>query len=38
VAAIAGELLGWDDGRRASEVERYLDGARREFAVPGRPG
>jgi len=34
VAAIAGEALGWDAGRRSREVVEYLDGARREFAVP----
>jgi glycerol-3-phosphate dehydrogenase len=35
-AAIAGDLLGWDGERRVTEVAGYLDGARREFAVPLR--
>jgi glycerol-3-phosphate dehydrogenase len=34
VAEIAGTALGWDATRRTGEVARYLDGARREFAVP----
>jgi glycerol-3-phosphate dehydrogenase len=34
VAAILGAELGWDDARQAAEVDRFLDGARREFAVP----
>ncbi len=34
VVAIAGEVLGWDEDRRAAEAARYLDGARREFDVP----
>jgi glycerol-3-phosphate dehydrogenase len=34
VAAIAGEVLGWDTDRQSGEVERYLTGARREFGVP----
>ena len=34
VAAIAGEILGWDAARRDAEVARYLDGAHREFDVP----
>ena len=34
VAAIAGDLLGWDPARQAAEVAGYLQGARREFAVP----
>jgi glycerol-3-phosphate dehydrogenase len=38
VAEIAGAALGWDAGRQAEEVERYLEGARREFGVPGRDG
>jgi glycerol-3-phosphate dehydrogenase len=40
VAAILGECLGWDEGRRAEEVTSYLDGAHREFDVPatGEPG
>jgi glycerol-3-phosphate dehydrogenase len=33
LAAIVGEDLGWDAARRDAEVSRYLDGARREFAV-----
>jgi glycerol-3-phosphate dehydrogenase len=34
VAAILGAELGWDEARQASEVESFLAGARREFAVP----
>jgi glycerol-3-phosphate dehydrogenase len=34
VAAILGAELGWDDARQAVEVETFLAGARREFAVP----
>jgi glycerol-3-phosphate dehydrogenase len=34
VAAILGAELGWDETRQASEVESFLAGARREFAVP----
>ncbi len=34
VAAILGAELGWDDARRALEVETFLAGARREFAIP----
>ena len=34
VAAILGAELGWDEARQAAEVDRFLDGARREFAVP----
>jgi len=34
VAAILGAELGWDESRQAAEVDRFLDGARREFAVP----
>jgi glycerol-3-phosphate dehydrogenase len=34
VAAILGAELDWDDARQAAEVDRFLDGARREFAVP----
>jgi glycerol-3-phosphate dehydrogenase len=34
VAAILGAELGWDARRQASEVEAFLDGARREFAIP----
>jgi glycerol-3-phosphate dehydrogenase len=34
VAAIVGDVLGWDEERRAAEVGRYLLGARREFDVP----
>ena len=36
VADLLGGELGWDDARRAVEVETYLDGARREYGVPGR--
>jgi glycerol-3-phosphate dehydrogenase len=34
VATILGAELGWDARRQASEVEAFLDGARREFAIP----
>jgi len=34
VGAILGGELGWDDARRATEVDVFLAGARREFAVP----
>ncbi|HXU85925.1 MAG TPA: glycerol-3-phosphate dehydrogenase/oxidase [Verrucomicrobiae bacterium] len=34
VAAILGAELGWDETRQAAEVATFLDGARREFAVP----
>jgi glycerol-3-phosphate dehydrogenase len=36
VAEILGPSLGWDEVRRAAEVDAYLAGARSEFAVPGR--
>ena len=35
VAAILGDVLGWDGARQAAEVARYLEGAHREFDVPG---
>jgi glycerol-3-phosphate dehydrogenase len=34
VAAILGEELGWDDARRAREVDQYLETARREYGLP----
>jgi glycerol-3-phosphate dehydrogenase len=34
VAAITGQVLGWDGTRRETEAARYLEGARREFDVP----
>jgi glycerol-3-phosphate dehydrogenase len=34
VAAILGAELGWDETRQAAEVDHFLGGARREFAVP----
>ncbi len=34
VAAIAGDVLGWDAPRQAIEAARYLEGAHREFDVP----
>jgi glycerol-3-phosphate dehydrogenase len=34
VAAILGAELGWDAARQASEVAAFLEGARREFAIP----
>jgi glycerol-3-phosphate dehydrogenase len=37
VAEIAGGTLGWDMDRQAREVAAYLEGARREFAVPPPP-
>ncbi len=33
IAAIMGDDLGWDAARRDAEVARYLEGARREFAI-----
>jgi glycerol-3-phosphate dehydrogenase len=35
VAQIAGHVLGWDGERQAREVSAYLQGARREFGIPG---
>jgi len=37
VAELVGAELGWDEERRAAEVEAYLDGARREYGVPWPP-
>ncbi|HJP88383.1 MAG TPA: glycerol-3-phosphate dehydrogenase/oxidase [Candidatus Limnocylindrales bacterium] len=34
VAQILGDELGWDDARRAREVDAYLDIARREYGLP----
>ena len=34
VAAILGAELGWDEERRAREVDAFLAGAEREFAIP----
>ena len=34
VAAILGAELGWDEARQGLEVETFLAGARREFAIP----
>lgn len=34
VAAILGAELGWDAARQSVEVETFLAGARREFAIP----
>jgi glycerol-3-phosphate dehydrogenase len=34
VAAIAGDVLGWDEARRAAEIATYLEGAHREFDLP----
>jgi glycerol-3-phosphate dehydrogenase len=34
VAEILGPVLGWDATRQASEVDAYLEGARREYGVP----
>jgi glycerol-3-phosphate dehydrogenase len=33
-AAIAGEILGWDEDRRLAEIESYLGTAHREYDVP----
>ncbi len=35
VAEIMGQPLGWDEARRAFEIETYLDFAHRQFDVPG---
>ena len=35
VAQIAGHVLGWDADRQAAEVATYLQGARREYGIPG---
>ena len=35
VAQIAGHVLGWDADRQAAEVATFLDGARREYGIPG---
>ncbi len=37
-AELLGEELGWDEARRAAEVRRYLEGAHREYDVPGPAG
>jgi glycerol-3-phosphate dehydrogenase len=37
VAAILGAELGWDAARQSVEVETFLAGARREFAIPRLP-
>jgi glycerol-3-phosphate dehydrogenase len=34
VAAVLGDELGWDEQRQAAEVERYIEGARREYGLP----
>jgi glycerol-3-phosphate dehydrogenase len=34
-ARIMGSELGWDGSREAAEVEAFLDGAHREYDVPG---
>jgi glycerol-3-phosphate dehydrogenase len=34
VAAVLGDELGWDEERQASEVDRYLETARREYGLP----
>jgi hypothetical protein len=34
VAAILGTELGWDEERRGREVDAFLAGAAREFAIP----
>jgi glycerol-3-phosphate dehydrogenase len=35
VAHLLGDELGWDSHRRVSVIAEYLQGARREFGVPG---
>jgi glycerol-3-phosphate dehydrogenase len=35
VAQLLGDELGWDSHRRVNEIKEYLEGARREFGVPG---
>ncbi len=35
VAEIAGHVLGWNADRRDSEVAVFLEGAQREFGIPG---
>ena len=35
VAQIAGHVLGWDADRQAAEVATFLEGARREYGIPG---
>ena len=35
VAQVAGHVLGWDADRQAAEVTTYLEGARREYGIPG---
>jgi glycerol-3-phosphate dehydrogenase len=34
VAAILGDELGWDEDRQASEVDAFLESARREYGLP----
>jgi glycerol-3-phosphate dehydrogenase len=34
VASLMGAELGWDSARQATEVERFLAGAHREYDVP----
>ena len=34
VATILGAELGWDEARQAREVAAFIEGARREFAIP----
>jgi glycerol-3-phosphate dehydrogenase len=34
VAEILGRELGWDESHRATEIDAYLEGARREYGVP----
>jgi glycerol-3-phosphate dehydrogenase len=34
VAAVLGAELGWDEERQATEVQRYLETARREYGLP----
>ena len=35
VAHLLGDELGWDSHRRVSVISEYLEGARREYGVPG---
>jgi glycerol-3-phosphate dehydrogenase len=34
VAAVAGDLLGWDEAARTASITTFLAGAHREFGVP----
>jgi glycerol-3-phosphate dehydrogenase len=34
VAAVLGAELGWDEAQQATEIDRYLESARREYGLP----